>query len=290
VSDPGGALRVGFVGAGRIGLPMVRRLVAAGHRVMVSARTEEARTVLGRLGAVPCAEPAAAADGADVVALCVYSDQQVRDIALDGGLLAAMAPGSALVVHTTGSPTTVAALVEHARQRDVEVVDAPISGGPHDIDAGSVTLFVGATDAGLSRARPVLSAYGDPILHFGPPGAGQLVKLLNNAVFAANIGVVAEALRVARELGVEESSVLAGISAGSGSSRALLGIAATGSVATFAHNVGEFVGKDVAVVRAVGAELGVDFGVLAEAHRVLGGLLSPEHRAQLVGSGAEGQG
>jgi 2-hydroxy-3-oxopropionate reductase len=180
----------------------------------------------------------------------------------------------------------VAALVERARPRGIEVVDAPISGGPHDIDAGNVTLYVGATDEGLARVRPALSAYGEPILHLGPPGSGQLVKLVNNAVFAANIGVLSEAVRLAKELGLDEASVFTGLQHGSGASRALGGVAASGSVATFGHNVGEFVGKDVAVVRDAAAELGADLGVLADVHRVLGELLSPEHRALLTGSPA----
>jgi 3-hydroxyisobutyrate dehydrogenase-like beta-hydroxyacid dehydrogenase len=233
-------------------------------------------------GATPVDDVAAVAEGAQVVLLCPYSDVQVREVALDGDLIDLMPAGAALVVHTTGSPLTIAAIAERARPRGVEVVDAPISGGPHDIEAGAVTLFTGATEAGLTLARPVLSAYGDPILHLGPPGAGQQVKLINNAVFAANIGIVAEAVRVAVELGLDEQAVLTGITHGSGSSRALAGAASAGSVAGFGAAVGEFVGKDVAVVKDVVAQLGLDLGVLDDAHRVLAALLSPEHRALLL--------
>ena len=276
-------MHVGFVGAGRIGFPMVSRLVAAGHRVVVADRNEKVRADLTEAGAVAVVDPVEVAGGAAVVCVCVYTDQQVREAALDSGLIDAMPSGAVLVVHTTGSPTTIAALVERARPRGIEVVDAPISGGPHDIQAGHVTLYVGGTDEGVALARSALSAYGDPILHLGPPGSGQLVKLVNNAVFAANIGVVAEAVRMAKELGLEESSVFSGLQHGSGASRALGGVVASGSVAVFGHNVGEFVGKDVAVVREVARELGAHLGVLADAHVVLGELLSPEHRAQLIG-------
>lgn len=279
----GRPLHIGFVGVGRIGLPMVSRLVAAGHRVVAAVRSEQARADLTEAGARVVAHPAEVAEGAAVVGICVYSDAQVRDVALASGLIDAMAPGSVLVVHTTGSPSTVAALVERARPRKIEVVDAPISGGPNDVRAGRVTLFVGGTDEGVALARPALNAYGDPILHLGPAGSGQLVKLVNNAVFAANIGVVADAVRLAGELGLDESSVLTGIQHGSGASRALGGVAASGSVAVFGHSVGEFVGKDVAVVRDAARELGVDLGLLADAHALLGALLAPEHRAQLVG-------
>ena len=97
---------------------------------------------------------------------------------------AAMAPGAVLVIHTTGSPRTA----ETIAARGIDVVDAPVSGGPHDIAAGHVTLFVGGDDDAVARVKPVLSAYGDPILHVGRTGAGQLVKLVNNTLFAAQIG------------------------------------------------------------------------------------------------------
>jgi 3-hydroxyisobutyrate dehydrogenase-like beta-hydroxyacid dehydrogenase len=275
-------VKLGFIGAGRIGRPMIGRLVAAGHRVHVLDTSAAAREAVTAAGAVPVDDVAAVAAGADAVLLCPYSDAQVRAVAVDGVLVDLMPSGSLLVVHTTGSPLTVAAIVERARPRGIEVVDAPISGGPHDIEAGAVTLFTGATEAGLASARPVLSAYGDPIVHLGPPGAGQQVKLINNAVFAANIGIVAEAVRLAAELGLDEQAVLTGITHGSGSSRALGGAAQAGSVAAFGQAVGEFVGKDVAVVKDVVAQLGLDLGVLDDAHRVLAELLSPEHRALLL--------
>ncbi|MER7687195.1 NAD(P)-dependent oxidoreductase [Streptomyces sp. NPDC097610] len=278
--------RVGFLGAGRIGLPMVSRLVGAGHRVQVCDRSGKARTALEKAGAGSSADPAEVAADAHAVVVCVRTDEQVREAVLGGGLLDVMSSGSVLIVHTTGSPATVARLAERARPRGIEVVDAPVSGGPHDITAGGVTLYCGATAEGMERARCVLSSYGEPILHCGPPGTGQLVKLVNNAVFAANIAVLATAVRLARGLGLEECSVLIGLGHGSAASRALSGAAARGSVAAFAHGVGEFVGKDIAVVRDVAAELGQELGLLADAHSVLGDLLTPEHRAPLTGSSA----
>ncbi|MEU9269092.1 NAD(P)-dependent oxidoreductase [Streptomyces sp. NPDC048251] len=274
---------MGFVGAGRIGFPMVSRLVGAGHRVQVVFRSREARTALTEEGALPCPEVVDVAAGAETVVVCVYDDEQVREVVLDSGLLDAMPTGSVLVVHTTGSPATIARLVERAGRRGIEVVDAPVSGGPHDVAAGHVTLYAGGTEEGMARARPVMSVYGLPIVHCGPPGSGQLVKLVNNAVFAANIGVVAAAVRLANQLGIEENLVVTGLQHGSAASRVLDGIAVRASVAAYAHNVGEFVGKDVAVVRGVAAGLGADLGLLADAHRVLGDLLSPEQRVQLIG-------
>jgi 3-hydroxyisobutyrate dehydrogenase-like beta-hydroxyacid dehydrogenase len=275
-------MQLGFIGAGRIGRRMIGRLVAAGHQVRVLDRSEAARVAVEAAGAIAVDELTMVVQDAEAVLLCPYSDAQVRELALDGELLHLMPPGSLLVVHTTGSPLTVAAIVERARPRGVEVVDAPISGGPGDVEAGQVTLYAGATEIGLAQARPVLTAYADPIVHVGPPGAGQQMKLINNAVFAANIGIIAEAVRIANRLGLREGSVLTGLRCGSGDSRALAGAEAAGSVAMFAGAVGEFVGKDVAVVNDLVAELGLDLGVLAGPHRVLADLLRPEHRALVL--------
>ena len=275
-------MQLGFIGAGRIGRPMIGRLVAAGHDVRVLDRSEDARAAVVAMGAVAVSDLGPVAQAADAVLLCPYSDAQVRELALGTGLLDLMPPDSLLVVHTTGSPLTVAAVAARARSRGIEVVDAPISGGPGDIDSGKVTLYAGATDVGMARARPVLTAYADPIVHLGPPGAGQKMKLVNNAVFAANIGIIAEAVRLADTLGLAEGAVLAGLGHGSGDSRALSGAAAAGSITAFGQAVGEFVGKDVAVVNALVGELGLDLGVMDGPHRVLADLLRPEHRALLL--------
>jgi 3-hydroxyisobutyrate dehydrogenase len=142
------------------------------------------------------------------------------------------------------------------------VIDAPVSGGPHNIAAGAVTLFVGGSDDAVAQARPVLASYADPILHVGPIGAGQRVKLINNSVFAAQIGLLKEAVALGNRLGVDEAKLLGSISRGSGASRVGDFVAARGSVADFIADVGEFIGKDVAVVRKISAELGSELGLL----------------------------
>jgi 3-hydroxyisobutyrate dehydrogenase len=253
---------VGFVGAGRMGAPMVRRLVESGHQVRALGRTDDKCAAVRDLGAVPVSELAEVASGADVVIVCVFTDEQVHKVCLQDGLVAAMRPGGALVVHTTGSPRTAQTIA--AQFPRIDVVDAPVSGGPHNIAAGEVTLFVGGSDDALSRVQPVLSSYGDPILHVGPLGAGQAVKLINNALFAAQIGLLAEAVTLGASLGVAEGKLLSSVTHGSGASRVGEFIAGRGSVQGFVTDVGKFIGKDVAVVRKIAAELGTDLGVLNE--------------------------
>jgi 2-hydroxy-3-oxopropionate reductase len=169
-----------------------------------------------------------------------------------------MPAGSVLVLHTTGSPRTAESIAE----RGVDVVDAPVSGGPHNAAAGALTLFVGGADETVARVRPILSCYGDPVLHVGPLGAGQKVKLVNNALFAAQLGLLSGAVELGDALGVSESALLAALPHGSAASRVLDIVAAGGSIGSFIDTAGEFVGKDVAVIRGIAAELGGNLGVL----------------------------
>jgi 3-hydroxyisobutyrate dehydrogenase-like beta-hydroxyacid dehydrogenase len=251
--------QVGFVGAGRMGAPMVQRFVEAGHEVCALGRSVEKRRAVSELGARPVTDLADIGADADVVIVCVFTDEQVEQVCLGDGLADAMPTDAALVLHTTGSPRTAHAIAA----RGVTVVDAPVSGGPHDIAEGQVTLFVGGADDAVARARPVLSAYGDPILHVGALGAGQLVKLINNALFAAQIGLVAEGVRLGGVLGVDEPALLEALTHGSAGSRALNNIARAGSADTFIESVGGFLDKDVAAVRDTLTGLGADLGRLS---------------------------
>lgn len=255
--------RLGFVGAGRMGLPMVRGLLRAGYGVRVLGRTAARRRALA--DAEPRAEVTGSlidvADGAEAVLVCLFSDEQVRTVCLESPLLDTLAPEAVVVVHTTGSPRTVEAIAA----RGARVVDAPVSGGPHDIAAGRLTLFVGGADDIVGRVRPVLASYGDPLLHVGPLGAGQRVKLINNALFAAQLGLIAEAVSVAGAIGVDETTLLSALSQASADSRVLRAVTAHGSAAAFAESVGGFLDKDVVAVRQVATELGAGLGALDEA-------------------------
>ena len=249
-------MKVGFVGAGRMGAPMVRRLVEAGHEVRALGRTPDKRAAVEELGATAVTGLAQTGADAGAVVICVFSDNQVRQVCLESDLLANMPQGSVLVVHTTGSPRTAEAVAAAAEPHGVAVLDAPVSGGPYEIAPGTLTLFVGGDEATVSAAEPVLRSYGDPVLHVGPLGSGQKVKLVNNTLFAAQIGLVAEGVRLGNRLGVDESTLLTALPHGSATSRALDLCARAGSASAFIAGVAEFVGKDVAVVRKIVAELG----------------------------------
>ncbi|MGV9335891.1 NAD(P)-dependent oxidoreductase [Nocardia sp. NPDC003726] len=253
-------MRIGFVGAGRMGRPMIQRLVWAGHTVRAVGRSAAARAAIAETGARAVETVTAAAHDAEAVVVCVLTDDQVREVCLGGPLLRAVRRGAVLIVHTTGSPATVAAIA--AASPDVGVVDAPVSGGPHDIAAGRLTVLLGGADEAAERAQVVLRAYADPVLHVGPLGAGQRVKLVNNALFAAQIGLVADAVRLGNQLGVDEATLLAALPHASSSGRAVTSVAGKGAVEVFRASVSEFLRKDVTVARALVAELGADLGIL----------------------------
>ncbi|MBO0854857.1 MAG: NAD(P)-dependent oxidoreductase, partial [Nocardia sp.] len=206
---------------------------------------------------------AAAAESAEVVVVCVFSDDQVRQVCLDGELPKAMSDNTILMLHTTGDPRTARSVADAAPH--IRVADAPVSGGPHDIAAGTLTVFLGADDTTAADLRGALSAYANPILHVGAVGAGQRVKLVNNALFAAQAGLVAAAVDLAAQLEVTESALLSALPHASSASRVLTSIAAKNSVTEFGATVGEFLAKDVAVVRTMVAELGGSLGVLDHA-------------------------
>jgi 2-hydroxy-3-oxopropionate reductase len=241
---------------------MVDRLVQAGHDVVVLGRTAEKRAAIAQLGADGVATIAQVGAQAEAVVVCVFTDEQVHQVCLDGDLLAAMSPGSVLVVHTTGSPHTVETIAARGASRHVDVVDAPVSGGPHNAASGALTIFAGGTEEAVARVRPVLDCYGDPVLHVGPLGTGQKVKLINNALFAANIGLLSGSVQLGARLGVPEATLLGALPHGSAASRALDIVAAGGSIASFLATARDFVGKDVAVARTIATELGSDLGVL----------------------------
>jgi len=255
-------MRVGFVGPGAMGEPMVERLLGAGHEVRVYARRPEVAQRLGGAGATTVGALTDVAVDADAVAVCVFSDGQVREVALEGGLLPAMAPGSTLVIHTTGSPATAERLAAEGAPRSVRVVDAPVSGSAQQIRDGAITLLVGGDDDAVAAVRPALESYGDPIFHLGPLGAGQKLKLVNNALLAAHVGVVADAVRLGHELGVDPSTLAGVVRHCSGRSFAVEMLAGSGAMDELLDRVGTFLRKDLAVVEEVAGDLGVDLGVL----------------------------
>lgn len=250
-------MKIGFVGAGLMGAPMVKNLLAAGHEVVVSSRKPER---LADTGWTVVGSPGEAARDVEILCSIVPDSAEVEQVvraALDG-----LSEGAVIVEMSTHSPEVARTLAAEAAVKGVAYVDAPVSGGPPGADAGTLAIWVGGTDEAVERAQPVLDVLGAPekIRHCGPVGAGLVVKLANNYLGAACAAASAEALAMAREEGLDPQLVIDSVSHGSGANWQLANL--------FPHKVlkGDFepgfkvehMAKDVRHARALAGTLGVE--------------------------------
>jgi 3-hydroxyisobutyrate dehydrogenase len=221
------AMNVAFIGLGAIGTPMARRVAEAGFPLSVWNRTESrARECAAATKAKVAATPADAAREADVVITCLPNSPEVAAL-LDGsaGLLAGMRPGSTLVDCTSGQPATSRLIAERLRrERQIDFIDAPVSGGVSGAEKGALTVMVGGDEAVLERVRPVLASFGQKIVHCGAVGTGDALKAVNNALLAVHIWSTAEGLAVLAKEGVSPHVALDVINASSGRSNASMNL------------------------------------------------------------------
>lgn len=258
--------RVGFVGVGSIGRPMLERVAAAGHDAAFFARRPEVTAELEAKGIPSVASVGELGARSDVVVVCVFSDEQVREVCGGSdGLVATLPEGGAIVIHTTCSPKTITELAQQGMERGVEVLDAPFSGRAENAAEGTITLLAGGPHPLLERLRPVVSAYCDPIIHVGERGDGQRVKLVNNALFGATLGLVVEAERLAEDLGLDPRLAFEAITRCSGDSFAVRAGLGAGSARKLRAAAGRYVDKDVATAEALAVEAGTALGLLAVA-------------------------
>ncbi|MEV5831662.1 NAD(P)-dependent oxidoreductase [Spirillospora sp. NPDC052242] len=265
--------RVGFVGLGSQGGPMARRIVEAGHPTTLWARRPDSLAPFADTAAKTAASPAAMAADCDVACVCVVDDAGVEQVvAGDDGILAGLAEGGVIVVHSTVHPDTCRRLADLAAARNVAVVDAPVSGGGPAAAEGRLLVMAGGDDAAVERCRPVFATYADPIVHLGPLGSGQLTKLLNNVLFTANLATAAGALSLGRSLGVDPARLAEVVAHGSGASFALGRVAAAGgTLDPLAARAGALLQKDARLLAAVAEAADVPAGpVLRAADDALG--------------------
>ncbi len=200
-------LTIGFLGTGIMGGPMARNLCRAGHAVRAWNRSPDKAAALAGAGVGLAADPAEAVRGADAV-ICMLSSGPVCDEILLGpdGALAAMAPGSLLVVMSSIPVETAQRQAAAAAQAGIHYVDAPVSGGERGAIAGTLAIMAGGSPEAVGQAEPVLAAMGRPT-HVGPAGCGQLAKLANQAIVASTIVTVAEAITFVESGGADPARV-----------------------------------------------------------------------------------
>ncbi len=201
-------MKLAFCGLGLMGSVMAKRLLLAGHHVKVWNRSVAKANALASLGAEVCATPADAATDVDGVLLCLLDATAVEQVVfgLEGIAEASSIPW--LVDHSSIAPDRTQDLAQRFAQLHNRCwVDAPVSGGVAGTEAGTLTIMAGGDPEALAAAMPALKAYAARITHLGPIGAGQTAKLCNQAIVAATLNAIAEALSLARAAGIDASKL-----------------------------------------------------------------------------------
>ena len=194
-------MQVGFIGLGAMGLPMARHIVEAGHDLTVASRGRPPIDAAVAFGAREGADPAAVAAASEVTILCLPNSPQVIEV-LDGAM-PALGPGKIVVDTSTISPEVERAQHDRVTATGAGYLEAPLSGGTAGAKKGALTLMAAGDEATLESARPALDPFAGLVVHVGGPGMGQVVKLCNNLIYAAQMLATAEATVMAQHAGVD---------------------------------------------------------------------------------------
>jgi 2-hydroxy-3-oxopropionate reductase len=213
---------VGLIGAGIMGRPMARNLLRAGYRLTVHDLDRAAVNELAADGAIAASSPSEVAASTDVLITMLPDSPDVRQVYLGpDGAFEALRPGWLAIDMSSIDPGVARDLATRAVAGGAEMVDAPVSGGDKGAIAGTLSIMVGGSDEAFARALPILSAMGQTIVHVGPPGAGQIVKVCNQVVVAVVIGAVAEALVLGAKAGVDPARIADVLQGGLAATRVL---------------------------------------------------------------------
>jgi 3-hydroxyisobutyrate dehydrogenase-like beta-hydroxyacid dehydrogenase len=212
-------LRVGWIGLGRIGLPMARRVLAAGQHLRVFARARGRADTIVRDGATWAASPQTLAGDVDIVATIVTGPDDVRD--LHASMFAHARAATLFVDMTTASPDVGETSSARAAAHGLRFVDAPITGGVAGASQGTLTAFAGGDVDAIERARPLLDAFCARVVHCGGAGAGYRMKLVNQAIVAGTLLGLANGAALAHSFGFDPTLVGDALRGGTASSRLL---------------------------------------------------------------------
>lgn len=194
-----------YIGLGLMGAPMARRLLAAGHRVTIWNRSRAKLVPLLERGAREAKSPEEAARGAEMVMMCVTDAAAVEAVVFGpAGIAAGMGAGALLIDFSSIRPDATRRFAARLRaERGAAWIDAPVSGGVPGAEQGTLAIMAGGEEADIERARPVVAALCQRITHMGPSGAGQTTKLCNQIIVGCNLVVIAEAIKLAQDAGIE---------------------------------------------------------------------------------------
>ncbi len=198
-------VKIGFIGLGHMGLPMVKNLITAGHSVTGFDLSPGAMKDGAEAGMKAAADIAGCSKGVEVVISMVPEGRHSKAVYLDGGgVLANADAGTLLIDCSTIDVTTAREINKAATKAGFELVDAPVSGGVGGAEAGTLTFMVGGTDAAFARAEPILEPMAGKIFHCGGAGNGEAVKICNNMLLAISMVATSEAFVLGRRLGLDD--------------------------------------------------------------------------------------
>lgn len=215
-------MKLGFIGLGVMGRPMALNLMKHGHEMNVYARRAEAATPLTTVGATRRTSPAEVAAEAEVIFTMVTDSRDVEEVVLgQHGVIHGARSGSVMVDMETISPAVARAVSAALAAKGIDMLDAPVSGGPTGAEQATLSIMAGGKAAVFERMRPLLACLGRTILHMGDSGAGQMTKACNQLALLVNAQGTAEALTLARACGLDPARVREVLLGGVAASRVL---------------------------------------------------------------------
>lgn len=208
-------MKIGFAGIGLMGLPLCQRLLQQGHELQIWNRSPAKCEPLRALGASIAATPAELAGHGDVILTCLADDNAMTAVCHGpNGLLSTLRADQILLDHSSISPALTRKLATLAKDRGAHWLDAPVSGGVRGAETGQLVIMAGGEAEPLARVQPLLAAYAQRVTHMGASGSGQVTKLCNQLIVAANSLLVAEAVALARRAGVDARQLAPALAGG----------------------------------------------------------------------------
>ena len=214
-------MSVAFIGLGKMGRPMVERIIRSGMATTCN-RIGEASKYLVELGAVPAETPAQAARNAEIVILMLPDTPDVETVLLgENGVVGGLKPGSLVIDMSSISPVATRQFARRVSEAGGAYVDAPVSGGEIGAKEGTLSIMVGGAEEDFSRAQPILALMGKNITHVGAVGDGQICKVANQIIVGLTIEAVGEAFLLAERAGADLSKMRNALLGGFAQSRIL---------------------------------------------------------------------
>ncbi len=212
--------KIGFIGLGIMGKPMAKNLIKAGYPLVVHNRSQGAVEELISEGATSAASPREVAELSDLVITMLPDSPDVEQVVLgEAGVVEGIRPGALFVDMSTIAPATTEKIYKILKEKGVESLDAPVSGGEVGAKKGTLSIMVGGQEDAFKRALPVFEVVGANMVHIGKPGAGQITKACNQIVVAVTIQAVAEAMTLAKKAGIDQEKVREALLGGFAQSR-----------------------------------------------------------------------